>query len=169
MKLLPYSELPLFYEMTEVIRKDQIQLWQANDFWTKIQIRFNVEKTNINYQNVYRYLLRLVRDGFLTIDAVKNSRGCTTYSETPEMEKYRNIFSENQDGKFKKIVVDEQISMLTEKLKSIINELTSINELADEIPALQADLNALHSKKILMIDNLKKKLTILNELKEYLN
>ena len=71
MKLLPYSQLPLFYEITEVIRKNQIQSWQANDFWKKIKLEFDVDTSNANYQNVYRFVHRLVRGGFLEIDCKK--------------------------------------------------------------------------------------------------
>ena len=50
MKLLPYSELPFFNEMVTILKTNQIVSWQANDFLKKIQLSFDVEKTNINYQ-----------------------------------------------------------------------------------------------------------------------
>src|SRR5690606_22999003 len=132
MKLLPYPELPCFFEMTEVIRKNHIQCWQANDFWKKILSEFELEKTNINYQSVYRFLLRLERENFLIIDPDKNEMGCTTYSETKKMNEYRKKFCSIENQYIPKF--ENHYQILKKQLQILADQIEAIDELRKEVP-----------------------------------
>lgn len=162
MKLLPYSQLPLFYEITEVIRKNQIQSWQANDFWKKIKLEFDVDTSNANYQNVYRFIHRLVRGGFLEIDCKKNEMGCSTYSESLKMHEFREQFCQQDDVSFIKIKSHCQI--LKSNIRYLEDEILTINDLKCDLPEFSLQLNDLYTIKLTELTKLKGKLNILNQL-----
>lgn len=162
MKLLPYSQLPLFYEITEVIRKNQIQSWQANDFWKRIQLESELEKTNANYQSVYRLVHRLLRDDYLTIDTKKNEMGCSTYSETTKMSEFRKEFCQLDNEVFQKI--DNHCHILKETIHSLENEISAINDLKNELPEFLFELNYLYTAKTAEYAKAQSKLNVLIQL-----
>ncbi|WP_202744767.1 hypothetical protein [Acinetobacter pittii] len=162
MKLLPYPQLPFFNEMMTVLRKNHISSWQANDFWKKIRQDFDVEKTNINYQNVYRFILRLEREKFLIIDSNKNEMGCTTYSETLKLEEFREQFCQQDDVSFIKIKSHCQI--LKSNIRYLEDEILTINDLKCDFPEFSLQLNDLYTIKLTELTKLKGKLNVLNQL-----
>lgn len=161
MKLLPYPELPCFFEMTEVIRKNHIRCWQANDFWKKIQSEFNLEKTNANYQNVYRLLHRLVRDGFLIVDYQKNEMGCSTYSETSRIDEFKEKFCNNDESLIK---VEKLCTHIKISIKHLTDELDAIKELKEELPEFSSEFDHLYTNKTIEFIKLKSKLKVLLQL-----
>ncbi|MEI1665291.1 hypothetical protein ACT4VH_08160 [Acinetobacter baumannii] len=162
MKLLPYSQLPLFYEITEVIRKNQIQSWQANDFWKKIKLEFDVDTSNANYQNVYRFIHRLVRGGFLEIDCKKNEMGCSTYSESLKMHEFREQFCQYDNESFLK--VEKHYQTLENNIQHLKDEIDAINDLKIELPEFSFEFNHLHTAKIEELTKLKSRLIVLTQL-----
>lgn len=162
MKLLPYPQLPFFNEMMTVLRKNHIISWQANDFWKKIRQDFDVEKTNINYQNVYRFILRLEREKFLIIDSNKNEMGCTTYSETLKLEEFREQFCQQDDVSFIKIKSHCQI--LKSNIRYLEDEILTINDLKCDFSEFSLQLNDLYTIKLTELTKLKGKLNVLNQL-----
>jgi len=162
MKLLPYSQLPLFNEMMTILRKNHITSWQANDFWKKIRQDFDIEKTNINYQNVYRFVLRLERGKFLVIDSNKNEMGCTTYSETLKMEEFRELFCPKDDRKIS--TLDDHCQTLRMRIEILTDQIEAIEELKKEIPLFTLELNNTCASKITELKILKTKLDVLNQI-----
>lgn len=162
MKLLPYSQLPFFYEMTEVIRKNQIQSWQANDFWKKIKLEFEVDTSNTNYQNVYRFVHRLVRGGFLIVDSKKNEMGCLTYSEAIKMYEFREQFCQHDDELLVK--VEKHYQILEHNIQDLKDEIDAINDLKTDLPEFSFELNHLHAAKITELTKLKSRISVLAQL-----
>ncbi|RGD88093.1 hypothetical protein [Acinetobacter sp. SWAC57] len=162
MKLLPYPQLPFFNEIMTVLRKNHITSWQANDFWKKIRQDFDVEKTNINYQNVYRFVLRLERGKFLIIDADKNEMGCTTYSETSKMEEFRELFCSKEDRKIS--TLDDHCQKLKIRIEILTNQIEAIEELKKEIPLFVYELDNFSVYKTKELNKVKTKLDILEDL-----
>lgn len=162
MKLLPYSELPFFNEMVTILKTNQIVSWQANDFLKKIQLSFDVEKTNINYQNVYRFLLRLERGNFLVIDPNKNEMGCTTYSETVRMTEFRELFCPSENQNISKI--KDHCLILKKQLQILTNEIEAIDELKRELPLFAFELDSTSLFKTKELNKAKTKLDILEDM-----
>lgn len=162
MKLLPYSQLPFFNEMIAVIRKNQIISWQANDFWKKVQRQFDVEKTNINYQNIYRFVLRLERGNFLIIDPNKNEMGCTTYSETMNMKEFRELFCPIENLHIYKL--EDHCLILKNQLQILTDQIEAIDELKKELPLFVIELNNTYISKMKEFNKLKIKLDVLNHM-----
>lgn len=70
------ESLPLFPQFMRVLCSYKISSFQVSDILAKV-ILLGVENNNINYQNIYRLVQRLVKNGYLTIDDFKNPY--TTY------------------------------------------------------------------------------------------
>ena len=83
------ESLPLFPQFMRVLCSYRISSFQVSDILAKV-ILLGVENNNINYQNVYRLVQRLVKKGYLIIDDAKNPY--TTYTETDEMMNLRDQF-----------------------------------------------------------------------------
>jgi uncharacterized protein YjaG (DUF416 family) len=64
------QNLPMFKELSRVFCSYKIDSWQTVDFWDKVKL-LKVVDSNVNYQSVYRLILRLVKDGYLTVDDEK--------------------------------------------------------------------------------------------------
>lgn len=64
------QNLPMFRELSRVFCSYKIESWQTVDFWDKVKL-LEVVDSNVNYQSVYRLILRLVKDGYLTVDVEK--------------------------------------------------------------------------------------------------
>lgn len=161
MKLLPYPQLPLFNEITEVIRTSDITSWQVNDFLKKSTLGSVLHISNANYQNIYGLVHRLVNDGYLTIDSEKNEMGYSTYSETLKMQKFRKQFCKLEEASLLRI---EHIYLgIKDKLQILKDDIDAINELKDELPELSFELDDLHTMKTKEIHKQTNKLNLLTQ------
>ena len=85
------QNLPMFKELSRVFCSYNIESWQTVDFWDKVKL-LKVVDSNVNYQSVYRLILRLVKDGYFSVDDEKNRYGQTTYTETENLHDLRSQF-----------------------------------------------------------------------------
>ena len=85
------QNLPMFRELSRVFCSYKIESWQTVDFWDKVKL-LEVVDSNVNYQSVYRLILRLVKDGYLTVDVEKSRYGQTTYTEAENLHDLRSQF-----------------------------------------------------------------------------
>ena len=124
------QNLPMFKELSRVFCSYNIESWQTVDFWDKVKI-LKVVDSNVNYQSVYRLILRLVKDGYLTIDVEKSRYGQTTYTEAENLHDLRSQFciesiSTLQELKLKKEEFEGEITALKEDIEAFIKNIIFI-------------------------------------------
>jgi DNA-binding PadR family transcriptional regulator len=136
------QNLPMFKELSRVFCSYNIESWQTVDFWDKVKI-LKVVDSNVNYQSVYRLILRLVKDGYLTIDVEKSRYGQTTYTEAENLHDLRSQFciestSTLQELNLKKEEFECEITSLKE-------EIEALNDLKSLFPDIQFKIEQLNN------------------------
>ena len=160
------QNLPMFRELSRVFCSYKIESWQTVDFWDKVKL-LEVVDSNVNYQSVYRLILRLVKDGYLTVDVEKSRYGQTTYTEAENLHDLRSQFciestSTLQELNLKKEEFEGEITELEE-------EIEALHDLKRQFPDIQFKIEQLKQIKIKEIKNLKTKIRAIDELTEYIN
>ena len=157
------DSLPLFPQFMRVLCSYRISSFQVSDILAKV-ILLGVENNNINYQNVYRLVQRLVKKGYLIIDDAKNPY--TTYTETDEMMNLRDQFCIEPNDTIDKLL-DEQKQLDSEVL-SLREEIDIYDELKRCYPDLQFKIEQLKIIQNRKLDYLRNKLKALNSLAKYI-
>lgn len=160
------QNLPMFKELSRVFCSFKIESWQTVDFWDKVKL-LKVVDSNVNYQSVYRLILRLVKDGYLTVDVEKNRYGQTTYTEVENLHDLRSQFciestSTLQELKLKKQEFEKEITSLEEEIEAFEN-------LKDQFPDLQFKIEQLRQIKIKKNNYLRVKTKAISSLIEYIS
>ncbi|MCB8768863.1 hypothetical protein [Acinetobacter soli] len=128
------QNLPMFRELSRVFCSYKIESWQTVDFWDKVKL-LKVVNSNVNYQSVYRLILRLVKDGYLTVDVEKSRFGQTSYTETENLHDLRSQFcieskTTLQELNLKKEEFESEITKLEE-------EVEALEDLKEQFPDIQ--------------------------------
>lgn len=160
------QNLPMFKELSRVFCSYNIESWQTVDFWDKVKL-LKVVDSNVNYQSVYRLILRLVKDGYLTVDVEKSRYGQTTYTETQNLHDLRSHFciestSTLQELNLKKEGFESEISELKE-------EIEALHDFKRQFPDIQFKIEQLRQTKIRDYELLKIKIRAINSLIVYLS
>ncbi|MCL6239928.1 hypothetical protein [Acinetobacter amyesii] len=158
------QNLPMFRELSRVFCSYKIESWQTVDFWNKVKL-LEVVDSNVNYQSVYRLILRLVKDGYLTVNVEKSRYGQTTYTEAENLHDLRSQFciestSTLQELNLKKEEFEGEIIALEE-------EIEALHDLKGQFPDIQFKIEQLKQLKIKEYNNLKSKVRAINSLIEY--
>lgn len=158
------QNLPMFRELSRVFCSYKIESWQTVDFWDKVKL-LEVVDSNVNYQSVYRLILRLVKDGYLTVDVEKSRYGQTTYTEAENLHDLRSQFciestSTLQELNLKKEEFEGEIIALEE-------EIEALHDLKGQFPDIQFKIEQLKQLKIKEYNNFKSKVRAINSLIEY--
>lgn len=160
------QNLPMFKELFRVLFSYKIESWQTVDFWDKVKL-LKIENTNINYQSVYRLILRLVKDGYLIVDAEKSRYGQTTYTETEYLHDLRSQFciestTTLQELNLKKEEFESEITKLEE-------EVEALEDLKEQFPDIQFKIEQLRRTKIHNYELLKIKIRAISSIIDYLS
>lgn len=139
----------------------KIDSWQTVDFWDKVKL-LKVVDSNVNYQSVYRLILRLVKDGYLTVDDEKSRYGQTTYTEAENLHDLRSQFciestSTLQELNLKKEEFEGEITELEE-------EIEALHDLKRQFPDIQFKIEQLRQIKIKELNKLKLQIKAMNSL-----
>ena len=158
------QNLPMFRELSRVFCSYKIESWQTVDFWDKVKLLKVVDST-LNYQSVYRLILRLVKDGYLTVDVEKSRYGQTTYTEAENLHDLRSQFciesiSTLQELNLKKEEFEYEITALKE-------EIEALNDLKGLFPDIQFKIEQLKQRKSDEIKSLKSKTRAIRSIIEY--
>lgn len=121
------QNLPMFRELSRVFCSYKIESWQTVDFWDKVKL-LEVVDSNVNYQRVYRLILRLVKDGYLKVNVEKSRYGQTTYTEAENLHDLRSQFCIESTSTLQELNLKKE-------------------EFEGEIIALEAEIEALHDLK----------------------
>ena len=159
------QNLPMFRELSRVFCSYKIESWQTVDFWDKVKL-LKVVDSNVNYQSVYRLILRLVKDGYLTVDVEKSRYGQTTYTEAENLHDLRSQFciestSTLQELNLKKEEFECEITALKEEVKAL-------EDLKGQFPDIQFKIEQLKQIKIKEVNSLSLKIKALESLLEFL-
>jgi len=155
------QNLPMFRELSRVFCSYKIESWQTVDFWDKVKL-LEVVDSNVNYQSVYRLILRLVKDGYLTVDVEKSRYGQTTYTEAENLHDLRSQFciestSTLQELNLKKEEFECEITSLKE-------EIEALNDLKSLFPDIQFKIEQVKVIKSKIINNFKIKVNAIKSL-----
>lgn len=158
------QNLPMFKELSRVFCSYNIESWQTVDFWDKVKL-LKVVDSNVNYQSVYRLILRLVKDGYLTVDVEKSRYGQTTYTEAENLHDLRSQFciestSTLQELNLKKEEFENEITALEE-------EIEALQDLKSQFPDIQFKIEQLKQIKIQETIGLKSKVRAVDSLAKY--
>ncbi|QPF39127.1 hypothetical protein H0S58_06535 [Acinetobacter sp. TTH0-4] len=158
------QNLPMFKELSRVFCSYKIDSWQTVDFWDKVKL-LKVVDSNVNYQSIYRLILRLIKDGYLLVDEEKSRYGQTTYTETENLHDLRSQFciestSTLQELNLKKEEFESEINALEE-------EFEALEDLKYQFPDIQFKIEQLKQIKIKEYNNFKSKVRAINSLIEY--
>ena len=158
------QNLPMFKELSRVLCSYKIDSWQTVDFWDKVKL-LKVVDSNVNYQSVYRLILRLVKDGYLTVDVEKSRYGQTTYTEAENLHDLRSQFciesiSTLQELNLKKEEFEYEITALKE-------EIEALNDLKGLFPDIQFKIEQLKQRKLDETKSLKSKTRAIRSIIEY--
>ena len=159
------QNLPMFKELSRVFCSYNIESWQTVDFWDKVKL-LKVVDSNVNYQSVYRLILRLVKDGYLTIDVEKSRYGQTTYTEAENLHDLRSQFcieptSTLQELNLKKEEVESEIIALKE-------EIEALHDLKNQFPDIQFKIEQVKAIKSREISNFQTKVNAMKSLIAFL-
>jgi hypothetical protein len=160
------QNLPMFRELSSVLCSYKIESWQTKDFWEKVKL-LNVADNKINYQSIYRLIVRLYNEGYLDIDSEKSKYNLTKYNENNKLQEFRSMFC------FGSLTLLKKIS--SEKLKcesELINleeEIDVLEELKDQFPDIQTKIEQLIYLKIHRIKYLEIKVRTIVSLINYLS
>jgi len=155
------QNLPMFRELSSVLCSYKIESWQTKDFWEKVKL-LNVPDNNINYQSVYRLIVRLSNEGYLDIDLEKSK-----YNENNKLKEFRSAFC------FSSLTILKKVS--SEKLKFeseliyLEEEIDVLEELKDQFPDIQTKIEQLIDLKIHRIKYLDIKVRAIVSLINYLS
>ena len=155
------QNLPMFKELSRVLCSYKIDSWQTVDFWDKVKL-LKVVDSNVNYQSVYRLILRLVKDGYLTVDDEKSRYGQTTYTEAENLHDLRSQFciestSTLQELNLKKEEFEGEITELEE-------EIEALHDLKRQLTDIQFKIEQLRQIKIKELNKLKLQIKAMNSL-----
>ena len=145
------QNLPMFKELSRVFCSYKIDSWQTVDFWDKVKL-LKVVDSNVNYQSVYRLILRLVKDGYLSVDDEKSRYGQTTYTETEHLHDLRSQFC------IESTTTLQELNFKKEEFKCEITkheeEVEALEDLKEQFPDLQFKIEKLQQIKIKEIKSL---------------
>ncbi|MEO3358344.1 hypothetical protein [Acinetobacter haemolyticus] len=159
------QNLPMFKELVLVFCSYRIESWQTVDFWNKVKL-LKVADSNVNYQSVYRLVVRLAKDGYLAIDLEKSRFGQTTYTEVEKLQDLRAQFSTEstsmlQELNLKRKEFENEIAYLKE-------EIDALEDLKDQFPAIKFKIDQLKEMKIYHWNYSKIKIRAINSLIDFL-
>ena len=159
------QNLPMFRELSRVFCSYKIESWQTVDFWDKVKL-LEVVDSNVNYQSVYRLILRLVKDGYLTVDVEKSRYGQTTYTEAENLHDLRSQFciestSTLQELNLKKEEFESEITALEEEIKAL-------HDLKGQFPDIQFKIEQVKAIKSREISNFQTKVNAMKSLIAFL-
>lgn len=159
------QNLPMFKELSRVLCSYKIDSWQTIDFWDKVKL-LKVVDSNVNYQSVYRLILRLVKEGYLIIDTEKSRFGQTTYTETENLHDLRSQFCIESTSTFQELNLKKE--EFESEITALEEEIEALNDLKVQFLDIQFKIEQLIQIKIKDMNNLKLKIKAIDSLIQYL-
>jgi hypothetical protein len=144
--------LPSREQFIQIIKKNEIKEWQAKEFWSYFDIKANSDPIFLR-QKMYAGLKILHRQGFLMVKYSPNNSRLFLYSETAELQKFRDMLFIND---YENIFTKER-----EKLNLNLEKNNNMEILIDELSVTYPELR----DRLLMVKNEIKSKRISQEMK----
>nr|WP_312823223.1 hypothetical protein [Acinetobacter oleivorans] len=158
------QNLPMFRELSRVFCSYKIESWQTVDFWDKVKL-LEVVDSNVNYQSVYRLILRLVKDGYLTVDVKKSRYGQTTYTEAENLHDLRSQFCIESTSTLHELNLKKEEFVC--EITALEEEIEALNDLKSLFPDIQFKIEQLKQRKLDEIKSLKSNTRAIISIIEY--
>ncbi|MFW1843607.1 hypothetical protein ACG9YY_11805 [Acinetobacter pittii] len=124
--------LPFYSNFFQVMEKNEIVEWRANDFIFAIFGK-NSKIKNHERQSIYRGLNILVKCDYLKRIRDKNNKSIFRYSETTRLQQHKNI---EKIAKVKEVLKEEQNNLIS-TLEKRSSEKVFINDIINKNPELK--------------------------------
>jgi len=162
--IMEIQNLPMFRELSRVFCSYKIESWQTVDFWDKVKL-LEVVDSNVNYQSVYRLILRLVKDGYLTVDVKKSRYGQTTYTEAENLHDLRSQFCIESTSTLHELNLKKEEFVC--EITALEEEIEALNDLKSLFPDIQFKIEQLKQRKLDEIKSLKSNTRAIISIIEY--
>ena len=159
------QNLPMFKELSRVFCSYNIEAWQTVDFWDKVKL-LKVVDSNVSYQSVYRLILRLVKDGYLTVDVKKSRYGQTTYTEAENLHDLRSQFCIESTSTFQELNLKKE--EFESEITALEEEIEALHDLKGQFPDIQFKIEQVKAIKSREISNFQTKVNAMKSLIAFL-
>lgn len=158
------QRLPIFNELIEIICNYRIESWEISDFWNEIKL-LKVSDNDVNYQGLYRLVLRLVKEGYLIIDIEKSKGNNTAYTQSEKLQELRLQFYNISTSNFRELILERE--NIRSECTNLEEEIIALEELRLPFIGMQLQIEQLKQTKTETILSLKVKIRALNSLIQY--
>ena len=145
--------LPLFQELVTVFNSHSIKSWQMLDFWIQIKA-MNIQDSRQNYLCMYRLIHRLVKEGYLNIDVVKNKYSQRTYTGTNKLQNIVDYSLVELTSIIGNLIQEKEKFHV--ELEELFSEIQALNDLKNSYPSLGTkieDIKFLKQKEYLELNS----------------
>lgn len=111
-------------------------------------------------------ILRLVKDGYLTVDVEKSRYGQTTYTEAENLHDLRSQFCIESTSTLQELNL--KIEEFESEITALEEEIEALHDLKGQFPDIQFKIEQLIQIKIKDMNNLKLKIKAIDSLIQYL-
>ena len=144
---------PIFQSFLVLLSHNQIDGWTSNKIWNNLNLS-NDEKKRINQQQHYRFLRKLVKQGYLAKNIHLDNPRLSTFVETKSMDAFRKQFHN-------KIIQNDSEKLgfktkeLKEKQKIYENQIIASEQALVDFPELKTDILRRKNQLLQDIEKLK--------------
>lgn len=129
---------PIFQAFLVLLHKNQIDGWTSQQIWNTLNLSED-EKQQINQQQLYRLLRKLVKQGHLIKQIHSDNPRLSTFVESESICEFRKQFdlktAKNDSGK-----LEFKTKQLKEKQKIYENQVKASEQALTDFPELTTDI-----------------------------
>ena len=144
---------PIFQSFLILLTQNQINGWTSNKIWNELNLSEEA-KQQINQQQLYRLLRKLVQQGYLIKNIHLDNPRLSTFVETKSMATFRKQF-EIQNVKNDSEKLGFKTKQLKEKQKIYENQIKASEQALIDFPELKTDILKRKNQLLQDIEKLK--------------
>lgn len=144
---------PIFQSFLVLLHQNQIDGWTSQQIWNTLKLSED-EKQQINQQQLYRLLRKLVKQGHLAKHIHSDNPRLSTFIETESMCEFRKQFDLTAvDNDSKKLTL--KTNELKQKQKIYENQVKTSEQALTDFPELTTDILRRKNQLLQDIEKLK--------------
>ncbi|QIO07294.1 hypothetical protein [Acinetobacter shaoyimingii] len=144
---------PIFKYFLLLLSRNQINGWTSNKIWNNLNLSKD-EKHQINKQQLYRLLRKMVRQGHLAKHIHPDNSRLSTFVETESMNAFRKQF-ENHIVKHDSEKLELKTKELKENQKIYENQIKASEQALIDFPELRTEILGRKNQILQDIEKLK--------------
>lgn len=129
---------PIFQSFLSLLSQNQIDGWTSNKIWNNLNLSKD-EKQQINQQQLYRILRKLVKQGYLVKHIHSDNPRLSTFVETKSIATFRKQL-EIQNVKNDSKKLGFKTKQLKEKQKIYENQIKASEQALIDFPELKTEI-----------------------------